>query len=69
MTQSPQPKTFTNFELTISIRLHGIYLLDLHQLIAMPHICVTSALTPKAVINSRKGAQTLKFLDCLMPGG
>jgi hypothetical protein len=35
MTQSPQPKAFSNFELSISIHLHGIYLFDLHQLIAM----------------------------------
>jgi hypothetical protein len=50
MTQSPQPKTFTNFDLSISIRLHGIYLFDLHQLIAMLHVCVMSGLTPKADI-------------------
>jgi hypothetical protein len=31
MTQSPQPKTFT--KLSISIRLGGIYLFDLHQLV------------------------------------
>jgi hypothetical protein len=34
MTHFPQPKTFTNFELSISIRLDGVFLFDLHQLIA-----------------------------------
>jgi hypothetical protein len=53
MTQSPQPKTFTTFELSISIRLHGIYLFDLHQLIAVPHVRVMSALSPIADIDWR----------------
>jgi len=43
MTQSPQ--TSTNLEL--SIRLEGIYLFALHQLIAMPHVRVMSTLPPK----------------------
>lgn len=51
MTQSPQPRTFTNFELSISIRLDDIYLFDLHQLIVMPHVCVMSAYPPKADIS------------------
>ena len=38
MAQSPQPKAFINFELSISIRLHGIYLFDLHQLITLRDI-------------------------------
>jgi hypothetical protein len=53
MTQSPQPKTFTNFELSISIRPDGIFLFDLHQLIVMPHVCVMSAYPPKANISER----------------
>jgi hypothetical protein len=32
MTQSPNRKHSPNFELSISIRLDGIYLFDLHQL-------------------------------------
>jgi hypothetical protein len=35
MTQSPQPKAFAKFELSMSIRRHGICLFDLHQLIAI----------------------------------
>jgi hypothetical protein len=57
MTQSPQPKAFTNFELIISIHLHGICLFDLHQLIAMPHVCVMSGPTLKVDIS---GARQLK---------
>jgi hypothetical protein len=53
MTQIPQPKTFTNFELSINIRPDGIFLFDLHQLIVMPHVCVMSAYPPKANISER----------------
>jgi hypothetical protein len=55
MTQSPQPKTFTNFELSISIRLDGSHLFELHQLIVMPHVCVMSPYPPKADIRERRG--------------
>jgi hypothetical protein len=48
MTQSPQSKAFANFELSNRIRLHGIYLFDLHQLIAMPHFRAMSGLAPKS---------------------
>jgi hypothetical protein len=37
--------------LSISIRLDGIYLFDLDQLIVMPHVCVMSVYPPKADIS------------------